>query len=210
MSSTSPSSPRALLAQLLQEGRCLIGEILLSSDFSLRHREDNAISKEELTIYSTPQEARKIARYDKAGNYRSLKTAPTLCRGWLLECENLEGMYLALDFFYPAALSLYWKFLESKLETTSLRETLGRQTGMYRVTQQLSDDDAHDLIATGCCSNKNCLRQLLWSVAPGLPVPSFSLEKTPVISDSEIPLLCREACNLLVASAREKIKSKRE
>lgn len=143
-----------------------------------------------------------IARFDGEGRCRPLKSAPDLKRGWLLEAGSLEGMELALGFFYPAALGLWLSWLRGTLRPTPLRETLGRQSGMYRVTQLLRDDQALDLIAADC--GGGCLRTVLWDLAPhaavtSLPVGRRSLHDFP---QDRIPLICRESCNLVVAAAR--------
>ncbi len=101
------SSSSESLTQLLAEGKNFIGEILLGNDFSLRHREDVDVDASRLKLYEHPEAAREIARYDEKGDYRPLKTAPNLRRGWLLQLKNVEEMVLALEFFYPAALTLY-------------------------------------------------------------------------------------------------------
>ncbi|OHE75114.1 MAG: hypothetical protein A3F67_04235 [Verrucomicrobia bacterium RIFCSPHIGHO2_12_FULL_41_10] len=186
------------------QGCCLIGEIVVRSDFSLRHHLDEDLQSQELTLYDYPEAARKIARYDESGQYRSLKTAPNLRQGWLLQLKNLEEVLLALDFFYPAALSLWFSFLQGTLNPTPLRETLNRQSGMYRITRHLSDEQAQDLIGSFCCSDKGCLRKILWSINPEQAITSLPSDKLSVStkSTSEIPLLCREACNLIVTAAR--------
>lgn len=194
----APSSSSELLLQLLAQEKDCIGEILLGDDFSLRHREDIETDVSELKLYQHPEAAREIARYDAAGNYRPLKTAPNLRQGWLLQLRSLEEVVLALEFFYPAALALYGALLEKQLEATSLRETLNRQSGMYRVTQNLSEEQAHELIEKKC--HQGCLRKIFWTVLPHQKIELAN------IKDSEIPLLCREACNLLVAEARKVVK----
>jgi hypothetical protein len=195
-----------LLTHFLAEGKNLIGEIVLQNNFSLRHREDVNLDARELKFYQGPKAAREIARYDQEAAYRPLKTAPNLCRGWLLQLNNIEEMALALDFFYPAALNLYAAWLEKKLEITSLRETLNRQTGMYRITQKLNEDQAQSLVGA-CCCGKNCLRKVLWSIDEKNLITTLPEEKRTVISSSqEIPLLCRELCNLVVAAARTVVK----
>jgi sirohydrochlorin cobaltochelatase len=198
----APSSLGELLASCLESGRVLIGQIQLGRDFTLRHSGD--IGRDGLIRYSSPVEAREIARYDEDGVFRSLKTAPNLKNGWLLEAGSIEGMLQALEFFYPSALALWLAFLRGALEPTFLRNTLDRQTGMYRVTQLLTDDQAQELIACCCSSDRGCLRTILWELAPGLPVTSLpstklSLESFPA---NRIPLICREACNMMVAKAR--------
>ena len=189
------------LTQLLAEGKNFIGEILLGNNFSLRHREDVDVDASELKLYEYPEAAREIARYDEKGNYRPLKTAPSLRRGWLLQLKNVEEMALALEFFYPAALTLYEAWFQKKLEITSLRETLDRQTGMYRVTQKLSDEQATALVQKNC--QEGCLRKILW------PVTADQEAGLLIVRENEIPLLCRESCNLLVAAARKVVKQEK-
>ncbi len=198
---TTTSSSSILLSQVLAEGKNLIGQIVLKNNFSLRHCEDIDIDPSQLKLYHHPEAAREIARYDAAGNYRPLKTAPNLVRGWLLQLRSIEEMVLAIDFFYPAALDLYGVWLEKNLRTTSFRETLGRQTGMYRITQKLDDTEANSLINKVC--EQGCLRNILWRE---------DIDEEAVLSlveeQQKVPLLCREACNLLVAAARQVVKKR--
>jgi len=177
-----------------------IGEILLGRDFTLRHSSDEG--RDDLETHRDPRAARLIARFDELGGFRSLKSAPDLKRGWLLESGSLEGMELALEFFYPAALGLLLAWLRGMLGPTPLRKTLDRQTGMYRVTQLLRDEQALDLIATRC--GAGCLRTVLWDLSPRNAVTSLSASRRTLddFPTDRIPLLCREACNLLVADAR--------
>jgi sirohydrochlorin cobaltochelatase len=205
--STFSDRPSPFLSQLLAEGKNLIGEILLGGDFSLRHCADGDLEVSQLKRYHDPKAAREIARYDQEGNYRPLKTAPSLRRGWLLQLKDIEEMSLALDFFYPAAVTLYAAWLDESLQITSLRETLDRQTGMYRVTQKLTNDQAASLIGQCCSSEGGCLRRVLWDIESDHPIETLPEEKRRVSSSpEEIPLLCREACNLLVAAARKVVK----
>jgi sirohydrochlorin cobaltochelatase len=178
----------------------LIGEILLGSDLTLRHHLDEGVG--DLRVFSGPGAAREIAKYDAAGNFRPLRSAPTLIRGWLIRVVDPEGMLLALGEFYPAALGLWLSALNGTLDPTPFRETLGRQTGMYRVTQLLRDDQARGIIAARCGSG--CLRTVLWDLEPGVPPDVLPPERRipDLRPPGRIPLLCREACNLLVADAR--------
>ena len=96
------STPVNLLTKLLKKGKNIIGEIALNQEknhFFLRHRQDLNVDASELKFYSSPEAAREIARYDAIGNYRPLKTARTLARGWLLQLGTIEEVALALDFF---------------------------------------------------------------------------------------------------------------
>jgi sirohydrochlorin cobaltochelatase len=203
LSSQEHLSKASLIESVVAQGSGLMGEILLDAHFSLRHYEDRLLNENELAHYDVPEAARAIARYDALGSFRPLKTAPTLRRGWLIQLKNIEQVILALDFFYPAALDLYGAFLQQKLLITPLRETLDRQTGMYRITQLLKEEQAQELIEKTCSSNKGCLRKVLWSISQVQEISTLPAEKKRVSNQiDEIPLLCREACNLLVAAAR--------
>src|SRR6185369_5494031 len=104
----------------------------------------------DLQLYSRWQEARTLANLDDAGAYRMLKTAPTLRHGWRLVAASIEHLRRALDYFYPAMLGMWLAERRGELAPTCLRETLGRQTGMYRVTQKLTDPQAQELIRQTC------------------------------------------------------------
>ena len=77
---------------------------------------------------------------------------------------------------------------------------------MYRITQKLTDEQAQQLIARTCCASA-CMKTILWRVDAGQPITSLPAEKfTPTRDAGTLPLLCHEACNLLVAKAREVVK----
>jgi sirohydrochlorin cobaltochelatase len=202
---------RALGDWLARGLRC-IGQIAIEcrddGTFSLAHREDAAL--QNLTPYHAPNDAVELARFDDAGNYRPLKTAPTLRHGWKLVLEDLGALRTALDLFYPGRLSAMFVFEKGELVATPFRETLGRQSGMYRVAAQIDDEQADRLIGDFCRSDGGCLRTILWRRDQHGTVPSSSLppekyDSTHDQTGSEapvIPLLCQEACNLLVAEAR--------
>jgi len=198
----APDTALQLLDACLRSGRHRIGQILLGTDYTLRHADDEGL--DDLVVHSSPSDARVIARYDEEGNFRPLKTAPNLKRGWFLKAGSLEGMELALEFFYPAALGMWLSQLRGKLHPTSLRETLDRQTGMYRITQLLREDQASELVGRCCTSEGGCLRTILWDLAPGHPITSLAASKLSLeeLPPDRIPLLCRELCNLVVAAAR--------
>jgi 4Fe-4S iron-sulfur cluster binding domain len=111
-----------------------------------------------------------------------------------------------------------------------LRETLDRQSGMYRVAAKISDSQIDDLVADFCRSDGGCLRTILWKrdrndaiASTKLPKEKFDPAYDQVIaacsrrpagdaraSHSEaatVPLLCQEACNLLIAECRKAVKA---
>jgi sirohydrochlorin cobaltochelatase len=208
-----------------------VGEILVrktsTGRFALSHRDEKAT--DQLKTFRSAQDAIEIAKHDDVGNYRPLKTAPNLRHGWQLEIETLEDLRQALDYFYPGRLAVFAAWKSDKLKTTPLRETLDRQSGMYRVTAKISDSQINDLVADFCRSNGGCLRTILWkrdadgaiastklpkdkfdpahdqaaaSNPPGSSIKTTADEPTQVT----IPLLCQEACNLLIAECRKVVK----
>jgi len=158
-----------------------------------------------------------ISRADDAGNYRPLKTAPNLRHGWQLELETMEDLRRALDCFYPGRLAMLAAQQTGRLGLTPLRDTLNRQTGMYRVAAKISDEKLDDVIGNFCRSDGGCLRTILWQrdaqrVIPSTKLPQEKYDATydqaraagaPVGTSHHFPLLCQEACNLLVAECRK-------
>lgn len=212
----------ALKAALTDSSK--VGQIAIrkTSDdgFVLYHCDDEG--SEGLRVFCDPEEAIEIAKFDDAGRYRSLKTAPNLRRGWQLEVADLSGLRRAIDYFYPGRLAMFAASREKRLSTTPFRETLARQSGMYRVAAKITDAQADKLIGRFCRSDGGCLRTILWKrdAAGTLPSGQLPPEKynpahdqtlwpgspTPATTGHCIPLLCQEACNLLVAEARKTVK----
>jgi len=215
---SAPAQERALQDWLAQGRRC-IGQIAIEcrddGTFALTHRDDAA--RDKLTISEAADAALELARFDDAENYRPLKTAPTLRHGWKLVLKSLTELRTALDLFYPGRLAAMFAFEKSELETTPFRETLARQSGMYRVAAQIDETQADDLIGNFCRSDGGCLRTILWRRDQNGTVPSTKLpsEKFDPRHDQAgldapvIPLLCQEACNLLVAEARRVVQESR-
>src|SRR6476661_8767072 len=140
------------------------GQILITkkegAGFALLHRDDASLDR--LQRYREAKDAIEIAKYDSAGNYRPLKTAPNLRRGWRLELATVEELRRTLDYFYPGRLAVFAAWKTGYLKTTALRETLDRQSGMYRVAAKISDPQINDLVADFCRSDSGCLRTILW------------------------------------------------
>lgn len=193
------------LAAWLQTGRNQIGQIAILTNadgsFSLCHAADR--ERTDLEVHHEATEALFISRYDDTGAFRSLHTAPTLKHGWRLDLPDLGQVRLALDFFYPAALGMAHSLEKGTLTVVPLRELLGRQTGMYRFANTITDDQAHAMIGT-CCADPNCLRRILWPLRPGEPMTNEAASKTlPNHAPHALPLLCIEACTHVVSAARK-------
>jgi sirohydrochlorin cobaltochelatase len=207
------------------------GQILLtkreSAGFVLLHRDDTSL--DPLRTYRDAEDAIEIAKYDDAGKYRPLKTAPNLRRAWRLELATIEEVRRALDHFYPGRLAVFATWKSGYLKPTALRDTLDRQSGMYRVAAKISDSQINDLVANFCRSDSGCLRTILWNRNRNGAIASIKLPKEKFdpawdqmmsgpshcsVGDARaskskaatVPLLCQEACNLLVAECRKVVK----
>jgi sirohydrochlorin cobaltochelatase len=214
---------RNSIGRVLEAARFCVGQIVVQKSdgcFVICHRDDETL--DESPIFRSAEDAIEIAKYDDAGNYRPLKTAPNLRHGWRLELDTLEQLRCALDYFYPGRLAVFAAWKSDKLQTTSLRETLDRQSGMYRVAAKISDSQIDNLVADFCRSDGGCLRTILWKrdadgtvSSTKLPNEKFDPEydQVPGLKRPEspppatVPLLCQEACNLLIAECRKMVKS---
>ena len=203
----------ALAAVLNEGGR--FGQILIrkfASRFTLCHCDEENVP--DLKVFRRPDDAAEIARYDDAGNYRPLKTAPDLRHGWRLDITDLQELHLALDYFYPGRLATLAAWKENRLSTTPLRETLDRQSGMYRVAAKISDEQIDDVVGKICRSDGGCLRTILWKRDRNGATPSSKLppEKFDPAhdqtghGDNAIPLLCQEICSVLLNECRRAVK----
>jgi sirohydrochlorin cobaltochelatase len=209
-----------------------IGQIAIQKlddgGLALSHHDDK--TRNDLKLFHSADDAIKIARYDDAGNYRPLKTAPNLSHGWRLELATLDALRRALDYFYPGRLAVFAAWKSGQLQITPLRETLDRQSGMYRVAAKISDEQIDRVVGDFCRSDGGCLRTILWKrdmqgtvASTNLPQekfdpafdqtiaegrPGLATPARAAIAATRIPLLCQEACNLLVAECREAVKGK--
>jgi sirohydrochlorin cobaltochelatase len=202
------------LARLILEGYNALGELEFtasSTGYRLYHWADRN-SLNLARVYHAAEDARQIAKYDAAGVYRALKGAPNLPRRWILELGNINDLKRALDYFYPGAIATWLAYREGKAQPVSLRQTLNRQTGMYRVTRKLTDDQAQSLVKEACCSESRCLRTIRWGIELESPADFLPSSKSDPSVDqtgqnrAALPFLCLEACNLLVAAARTAVK----
>jgi sirohydrochlorin cobaltochelatase len=194
-----------------------MGQVLIQHDFELRHVDDAKIPARELKSLNTEppefaqldEEAkmlaeihppddvknlRELARLDAAGNFRPLRAAPDLQRGWIYRASDLAALRLALDYLYPGELANAVLSDEKNLPVTPWLETAERQTGRFRIVREIDDATITSLVAEHCA--RGCLKQRLWPPAAESAQPGAG----------EIPLLCPEACNFLVGKAREKLK----
>ncbi|HEY6070909.1 MAG TPA: DR2241 family protein [Chthoniobacterales bacterium] len=209
---------QALAAVLSEKSR--FGQLLIqrtsAGGFVVCHRDDENVA--DLKSFRRAEDAIEIARFDEAGKYRPLKTAPNLRRGWKLEVVDLGELRRALDYFYPGRLAMLAAWTEGQLVTTPLRDTLDRQTGMYRLAAKISDEQINDVVASTCRSSGGCLRTILWKRDARGTVPSTKLPPAKFDpnydqagrGENAIPLLCQEICSLLLNECRKAVKGKQD
>ena len=208
---------RDWLQNVLAAGPLNLGEIsarrIADNLFTLRHWQDaKPKASAPLRRYSGVTAARELARFDQKGCYRPLKGAPTLPSGWELQLDSIDALKLAIDAFYPGALASWIAWREGRITPADLRDTLMRQSGMYRVTQKLTFDQANELAGRFCRSDHACLRTILWTIDGkrpdgNLPETKFDLRHDQLERGRfALPFLCVEACNLFVAEARKTVK----
>jgi sirohydrochlorin cobaltochelatase len=216
---------RGLLDSLVAEKIARIGQLqIVSSEegFVLCHRDD--AERTDLKNYDI-DDALEVAKFDDARRYRPLKTAPNLRHGWKILAHDLFQVEKVIDAIYPGRLAVLHAFKSGQLTTTSLRETLNRQSGMYRVAAKISDEQIDGLVGNFCRSNGGCLRTILWKrdttdqiASLKLPPEKFDPAVDQYLSSKKprsttaatesLPLLCQEACNLLVTACRDAVKRK--
>ena len=170
------------------------GQILIlpsQSGYSIRHVADRLVPAEQLKSIGL-SDARKLAMFTATGQFRPLRTAPDLAGGWLLTCADAGDLWRSLQEFYPGSVADWFAVRNGVAPPTHYREFTARQSGMYRITQLLTDAQAAN-VARATCHPRFCLKQRLWTV-PGLDADSST-------SKSEIP--CLEPCAVLLELARK-------
>ncbi len=191
------------LESLLPPGRHLsFGELTLcrheDGTFEARHSVPDAAEAALAEIHSV-RDLRELAKYDAAGNYRPLKTAPGLVAGWRTETRSPSEFLKRLDAIYPALFATWIAFQRGQITAVPLRRTLNRQTGMYRLVGTITSEMAERIRRELC--QPGCLRQITWPNEENDP-PANQIEPA-----DRIPLLCSEACTFAVNRARELAKT---
>lgn len=163
----------------------------LRSAFELRHVEDQNSTTEMLRMISQ-NELRALADFTSSGAFRPLKSAPNLQPGWRFLASDKTQLEFALNTIYPGAIADWFAVHFSQAKPTNYREFTNRQTGMYRITAMLTDEQAAPVIRA-CCHQNFCLKQRLWTVSA---LPSDSAEEKSLIP-------CLEPCAILLEFARK-------
>jgi hypothetical protein len=190
---------RAFLAQLGQE--LLFAQVVIGRTrrgYELRHETDRHSARQLLRL--TPVAAlRELAQRTAAGAFRPLKSAPNLVSGWRAVAANDDELETALQALYPGAVADWFAARTQPPPVTHYREFTERQTGMYRVTTLLTDEQAAQ-VTRACCHRRFCLKRRLWTTG--------GLEPDAAEEKSLIP--CLEPCALLLEFARKALRLEQE
>ena len=199
MTAVANPALKAFIAQLGDE--LLLAQVIIrraGRGYELRHESDRQRAPEELRL--TPvSELRALALHTAAGAFRPLKSAPNLQSGWRVAAGSDAELEEALQDLYPGAVADWFAAQSQPAPVTNYREFTDRQTGMYRVTTMLTDEQAAQM-TRACCHRRFCLKQRLWTV--GNLGPEASGEK------SLIP--CLEPCAILLEFARKALRLEQE
>jgi hypothetical protein len=174
-------------------GELVLGQVLLrraEGGFELRHDRDRHAPVSALRGVAV-EGLRALAQHTAGGAFRPLKAAPNLAAGWRARAANPAELERALEQLYPGALADWFAARSPRPPVTGYRDFTARQTGMYRVTTHLTDEQA-ERMARVCCDARFCLKRRLWTAgAPPVDAPA---------DKSVIP--CLEPCAVLLEFAR--------
>ncbi|MXR50580.1 hypothetical protein GRX03_03015 [Halovenus sp. WSH3] len=162
--------------------------------YRLSHVDD--AGADALERYDDPLDARELATYADDGDYRPLKTAPTLRTGWVFPDLGPEELIETVDFFYPATITNWHQERRGELDVSHWRETMARQTGMYGVIETWDRGEGHEhveWVAESCCRDSQCLKRRVWQ---------YDDETDLGTPGGDGPFPCREPCSLVVTAAR--------
>ncbi|MEX2579792.1 MAG: DR2241 family protein [Verrucomicrobiales bacterium] len=187
---------RELESLLPPGGKIRFGELHLARGkdgiFSARHRND--MDAEKLEDIETTADLRELAKFTADGDYRPLKTAPTLRGGWKTECGDAGEFLKRLDAVYPGVFATWIAYDRGELDPVPLRRTLDRQTGMYRRAGTITDQMANQIMRNLC--SPDCIRKIAWPIDDDCAVSRITAKP------GAIPVVCTEACTLAVSEAR--------
>ncbi|HEY8485313.1 MAG TPA: CbiX/SirB N-terminal domain-containing protein [Longimicrobiales bacterium] len=180
--------------------------------FELRHRADAGLALSALEVSTAPAAARAIARTDGQGQYRPLKSAANLRRGWALAGLDAAALWDALGYLYPTAAIHWHQWRTGELRVTSFAEAAGRQTGIYADVKYLQEPDVAVAVQR-CCHAQGCLRRPLWFAGPdaggaepfasGPGILGSKGEERDPDGRPAASVPCPEPCSLFFTHARE-------
>jgi len=165
--------------------------------YHVRHVADADTDSDDLDAHDDPLDARELAKHDDDGQYRPLKTAPSLRTGWAFPDLTAGDLVATVDAFYPATVANWHREREGDLDVSHWRDTVSRQTGIYGVVDTWDRGDGHEhvnWVAEACCDDSQCLKRREWQYDDGTDLD---------VDGGAGAFPCREPCSLVIAAARK-------
>jgi hypothetical protein len=190
-------------------GRFFLEAHLLATgpgSYRVRHRADVKRPAASLKCSQDPYRARDIARSTAHGDHRPLRTSPNLRRGWSLDDLDARGLWIALEYLYPACAVNWHAERTGTLAITPWAETAGRQSGIYSAVRLLPEAAVRDAV-TACCGDAVCLRKVRWPISAAAADSGDAPAAGPA-DEAVVP--CPEACSLFISFARTVLSVERE
>lgn len=176
-----------------------LGELTLSrteqGEFTVRHKMDDDCAADTLKDLTTNESVEEMVNVTAEGEYRPLRTAPTLQCGWVATRATASDFLETLDVIYPGAVATWYSYHSGESDPTPLRDTLERQSGMNSKAKEITDQDANRIMRKVC--GFGCLRKISW------PIDSTCACSRIGPIRNRIPLICLEACTFAVEAARK-------
>ncbi|MFB6127050.1 MAG: DR2241 family protein [Halolamina sp.] len=165
--------------------------------YELRHHEDDDADPANLTDHDDPLAARDLVKFDDGGDYRPLKTAPTLPCGWRFAGLDAREVIETVDQIYPATVPNWHREREGELDVDHWTETMERQSGIYGVIRTWDRGEGYEhvnWVAEACCADSQCLKRREWE---------YDEDTDLDVDGGDGAFPCREPCSLVVAAARK-------
>lgn len=168
-----------------------------AAGFELRHVDDSATETAKLRTVRF-EDLRPLALSTASGEYRPLKSAPNLVRGWRFTTPSPRGLADALHHLYPATLPDWWAATAGGARPLDFTEVAVRQLGRSKILREFEGPSLANAVAIAC-GPAACCKHRRWT-GPGLaPDPSGTKSLIP----------CLEPCPLFLGFARTCAESER-
>lgn len=190
------------ISEIRGAGEVKLNDLLLRAEgptFSACHYANRDTPVDRLEVLKQAEDAHRLGCYTEAGEYRPLRSAPTLRRGWILRGLSETEFCLFVDLIYPAAIAHHAMAKQGVLRVCSFEEVAARQSGLYTVIRKLKEDQVRSL-AGKICGEGRCWKQPLWSVHMGEMKPV--IQKVGVQGSWNIP--CPEPCSYWISIAQQR------
>jgi sirohydrochlorin ferrochelatase len=174
---TFPAAGRAELIEAVQARQTMqFGQLLLSPTCV-----KPADTLEPTRIIDTPFVLRQYLREQP---FRPLSTSTDLPGGWSISIQYPEMLHAAVETVYPGMVADWSAHRNGTFVTSTLQDTIERQTGMHRKLSNLTTSQSAQVVESVC---GHCVRHPTWH------------HEAP--SPNVIP--CPEPCNYWMSRAQE-------